>query len=77
MTIKELRTKKLTTRELLICQYAKEIIITASDSIKQALKENNGKAMGNALRDLESEARLIATEKELKNCLWLEQMLNA
>ncbi len=77
MTIKELKTKKLTVRELLICQYAKETMLLASDSIKLGAKNNDGKAIGNALRDLECEARMIGDdERQLKNCLWLGQMLN-
>lgn len=77
MTIKELKTRKLTVRELLICQYAKEIMLFASDSIRAAIKRNDGKALGNALRDLECEAHSIDNEKQLKDCLWLNQMIGA
>ena len=78
ITIRELRIKKLTAREWLICQYAKEIMLLESDSIKLGAKNNDGKAIGNALRDLECEARMIGDdERQLKNCLWLGQMLSA
>lgn len=76
MTIKECRTKKFTIREKLICQYAKEIIMEFTDQIKDAIKEGNGNALSNAIRDLKCEARMIGdNEQQLRNWLWFAQMI--
>lgn len=77
MTIKELKTKKLTTRELLICQYAKEVILSLCENMRRNMEDESIGLLKRNLYTLECEAKMIGDDEEqLKNCLWLDQMLS-